>query len=140
MHAHPNRQEHPTNGATRTRAVPPIDPALLDRGADQQAEPRRSQEVIAKAFLAVFAGQVLAVKHQQLTLPVEVRISVHPGTTLVYYRLCSCGFVSRPFGASYGADVSSCPLQDAERLRDAHLKTIHAERVVQALLQLSIGG
>jgi hypothetical protein len=111
----------------------PVDPALLDRGADQESDARRSQRLIAEAFLKAFAGQVPPTKHHQITL--SVPFSLGP----IYYRLCSCGFVSRPFGHAHGADMTNCPLQETQQLITAHLKSIHAERVIQTLLQLSIG-
>lgn len=127
--------QHGFADSTHRRAVPRamhlVDAALLERGGHEQLQ--ANAVAIATAFLEAFhQARTRRVRHQLLTFPIPGHFG-RPD----YYRLCSCGFLSVPRASAAAADVEGCPVHEAEVTRSARVQGHHADRVIQALLQLS---
>lgn len=120
------------NRRTVSRTMQTVDAALLERSGQQQLHAHAA--TIASAFLKAFhQARLQQVRHQLLTFPVTQRYGVH------YHRLCSCGFMSVACSSAALADVLCCPVYEAEFTRAVRARSHNADRVIEALLNLSVG-
>lgn len=101
--------------------------------AQQVADGVRNRQVVARAFLANIDRLLVIEDHVLMTMPVT-----HDGIT-AYYRLCTCGFISRPCLATPVADLIACPIQHAQSIRLSLARTNHAVDVIKTLAEPSHG-